>query len=163
MPPPLRPIPQLSGLAMSTAAEIHHRLIHPANSVPDQGIDLKRLPRGYFFQEKKKPEPPQAIEYHPIAKVINGNLILTAVSSAFGLGIKDILGTSRKSKVAMARHVTIYFMYTHIPNMSLAMIGIRLDRDHSSILHGRDKIKNLLTQDSPTASFIRSIETSLLG
>jgi chromosomal replication initiation ATPase DnaA len=145
---------------MSTAAEIHRRLTHPAKAVQDAGIDLKRLPRGYFFQEKKI----LVQEYYPPpVKILNGNLILNAVSDAFRLGIKDILGKSRRPRVTLARHISIYFMYTIIPNTTLTTIGTRMNRDHTTCLHAIWKIENLLAQNGQIADFIRSIETSLLA
>ena len=144
------------------ASEIRARLLRPPNAIPDQGIDLKRLPKGMVLVEKKKPE---VQEYHPAPtnKMLNIPSILATVAEAFGLGVKDLLGADRKQKVAMARHIAIYFIYIYIPNMTSATIGMRLNRDHSTILHGHKKILRLLADNPPTVELIKSIEAKILA
>ena len=143
------------------ATEIRNRLLRPPNAVPDPGIDLKRIPKGFSLMQKK---PAVMIEYQPPAnKVVNTPHILRIVAEAFGLGVKDILGPSRRLKCSTARHISIHLIYKYIPSMSSVTIGRKIGRDHSSVLHGKRKIERLVAKDEHMAAFIREIEARILA
>ena len=73
--------------------------------------------------------------------------ILEAVSKHYGIPSPDIKGTSRKAPIALARHVAVY-MTRRITGDSWNHIGSLFgDRDHTSMMHGYQKIDELMQKD----------------
>ena len=70
--------------------------------------------------------------------------IINAVCREFGVSKARILGPQRARSIARPRQVIMYLsaLYT---GQSLPQIGRQLRRDHTTILHGRKTITNLLT------------------
>lgn len=70
--------------------------------------------------------------------------IVQTVSLATGVQVSQMLSKSRKREKTIARHFVCY--YACYKNLgSLAWIGKRLGgRDHSTVIHGRDNIVDLL-------------------
>lgn len=67
--------------------------------------------------------------------------------------IQDITGKSRKREIVRARHLTMYFcaeLLSHrisLADISLWIRNYRSKPDHSSIIHGRDIVKDALNKD----------------
>jgi hypothetical protein len=159
--------------AQTRAREIRARLIRPPNAVPDFGIDLKRLPKGTVLVQKKEPEPVEVLEYSlpldlfpatlpPTKVLVDFKSILTVVAQYFSLGVRDLMGPSRKPKYTHPRHLAIYLATIHT-DLSASAIGLKLYRDHSTILHGKWKIADLVAKDSNTAQLIKELEGRLLA
>lgn len=66
--------------------------------------------------------------------------IVAAASTVFKVSEADILGETRKSSVVRARHAVMYLLRMDL-GMSLPEIGERLNRDHTSVLHGYRKVE----------------------
>jgi hypothetical protein len=161
--------------AQTRAKEIRARLIRPPNSVPDPGIDLHRLPPGMRYIEKKRTEPERVLEYLPklplpepiqlslplLKTLVPFKSILTVVAQYFGLGIRDLIGPSRQWKHTHPRHLAIYLATIHT-NLSASAIGLKLYRDHSTILHGKWKITDLVAKNSETAELVKELQRRLL-
>ena len=133
------------------AREIRERLRHPPNAVPDQGIDLKRKP---------VPTVRRILTYPPIPtppepeKFISLNAIINATADYFLIGVRDILGHSRRPAVCYPRHIAIYLACKHLlcrhcnpmilckhDNPSITKLSKLFRKDHTSLIHGRDKIR----------------------
>lgn len=72
----------------------------------------------------------------------------------FRISEKDLISDSRKSQLVYARSLAFYLMREDL-GLQLKEIGVLFgDRDHSTILHGYDKIKELLENDSQVISDI---------
>jgi chromosomal replication initiation ATPase DnaA len=56
---------------------------------------------------------------------------------------KDFFSRSRKREYVIARAMFCYFAYREL-NQSLKKIGLFLNRDHSTVIHGRDMIGDYL-------------------
>jgi hypothetical protein len=87
--------------------------------------------------------------------------ILRAVSLEFGLSIPEIVAPSDK-KLAISRFVAIGLMLD-LTNLSLPSIGRRLGgRDHTTILHGRERINTLLKSEAFRNRFDQ-MKASIMG
>jgi hypothetical protein len=156
--------------AQTRAREIRARLIRPPNAVADPGIDLHRIPPGMRYIEKKRTEPEQVLEYRPsilpespTTKVlVPFKSILSIVAQYFGMGIRDITGLSRKAKYTHPRHIAVYLMTLHT-DLSYSAIGLKLYRDHSTIMHANNKMKGLVATDSNIAETIKELQWRLLN
>lgn len=83
--------------------------------------------------------------------------IVEAVADYFGVTLQDLLGSSRKKQVALPRQVAMYLLCAET-NLSLEQIGAFMGkRDHTTILHGRDKIRELLETDPSVRLHVQTI------
>lgn len=157
------------------AKEIHHRLLFPPNAVKDDGIDLKRKP----IPPEAPPTPPienlpGVLEYptpdpqvtldtlSPEPKLLKIKSILRAVSHHYGIPIPVIRGDSRRAIDVKPRHVVFYIASRHT-GLSIAAIGRRFNRDHTTILHAVRNMKERLLVDNELASEIQMLENRLLA
>ena len=92
----------------------------------------------------------------------NIDSIVGLVGKAFKLKIAEIKSSSRKQSIVMARGVTIYLLRTLL-KMNYSDIGIVLGgRDHSTIMHGLDRIEKVLSDNIEMQKTIENIRISIL-
>ncbi len=78
---------------------------------------------------------------------ITADEIIATVANYYGLTIDDLIGSRRTRNIAMARQVAMY-LARDLTDMSLPQIGQALgDRDHTTVMHGCDKIAALFEKD----------------
>jgi len=154
------------------ATEIRRRLLSPPNGVPDPGIDLKR-------KNQPPPQPePQALPPEPaptetppssckVLPFIPRNLSLTRLIGLIalhsGFPAADLLGASRKFDLTLARHTAIWLCLRYFPKRSLMQLAKVFNRDHTSIIHGRDRIRRYIDSASPEGVRIRALIESVEG
>jgi chromosomal replication initiation ATPase DnaA len=149
---------------IQNAKEVRHRLRNPINAVDDIGIDLKR---------KRIPEKEKVLDaitvkvtvsqIHaiPVQKRIMFASILRDVCSFYGIRIGEILGTRRTNVLTKPRHIAMYLAIKHTC-LSIAAIGRRFNRDHTTVMHAQWRIQELVLVDDETANDIREIEKGLV-
>jgi chromosomal replication initiator protein len=92
---------------------------------------------------------------------INARHLLSVCAKHFNLKTGELCGPSRKKDLVTARHITIYLLLTEI-KMPLKEVGDLLGgRDHTSIMHARDKIASELTTSPQLKELINQIKNSL--
>jgi hypothetical protein len=151
--------------------EIRKRLRRPPNAVVDQGIDLRRnrlpptkgTPTPVPLTEKARP-------FHEIRvfiseqcrppKTIDVGMILRAVAHHYRVRIDDIKGRSRHATVVEPRHVAI-FLALRLTTRSSVALAKDIDRDHSSILHARDKMILRIEAGEPVSEVIQFLEKGI--
>lgn len=73
--------------------------------------------------------------------------ILQSVSAYYGVTLQAITGKSRSKQIVEARHVAMYLLREDA-ELALKQIGLLLGhRDHSTVIHGVQKITNCLIAD----------------
>ena len=156
------------------AKEIRKRLRFPTNSVIDRGINLSKSRNPYNIPPLKVINTPPKIfsgalvlitEEETNSKKIRLDNILRATANHFGIGVSDIRGPSRRNAVAYPRHIAIYLATKHCKG-TLSSVARNLNRDHTTALHSREKIKAQLDQPlfyCETARAIAAIEESIFG
>lgn len=83
--------------------------------------------------------------------------IIAMVSEAFGMTYFDIVGDRRLAAVVLARQVCFYLMRT-CTGMSYPEIGRRIgNRDHSTALHGSNKIAKLIEADAELSAVVETL------
>ncbi len=89
-------------------------------------------------------------------KRINISEILVAVSTFYKISLDDLRGKQRDKHIVMPRQVAMWLMRTDT-EASLMEIGHELGgRDHSTVLHGCDKIEQEVRRDE--SSLVQEIE-----
>jgi chromosomal replication initiator protein len=81
--------------------------------------------------------------------------ILEAVSKHTRIPVNEIKGVSRKAPIAHARHVAVY-VTREITRDSWKHIGALFgNRDHTSMMHGYKKIRDLMNRDRELNASVR--------
>ncbi len=88
--------------------------------------------------------------------------ILSAVAQHYGLSEKDLIGRSRRRAVSLPRQMCMYLVREEI-GTSLPQIGELLGgRDHTTVIHGCEKIATQIEADEALRRDWLAIKTSLL-
>ncbi len=88
--------------------------------------------------------------------------VLKAVCAEFDISEKDLLGRQRKREIVRPRHVAMYLLREQTDS-SLVEIGRTMGgRDHTTVLHGIERIENDLETDTQLRSRIIAIQETLL-
>jgi len=96
-----------------------------------------------------------------IENLVTMDEILFKTADHFNLGKSDLLSKSRKKEHATARHIA-WYLTREILNTNLLDIALFYNRkEHSSVLHGVNKINSLLKCDVQLAKTVFKIKTSL--
>jgi chromosomal replication initiator protein len=78
---------------------------------------------------------------------VTADEIIAATADAFGFGVAELRGPSRKQPLVRCRQVAMY-LCRELTDLSLPKIGALFGgRDHTTVMHGVDKITTLITSD----------------
>jgi chromosomal replication initiator protein len=94
-------------------------------------------------------------------KIITIEHIQRKTAEFFGMKISDMRAKSRTKAVAFPRQIAMY-LARQLTHASLAEIGRAFGgKDHTTVLHGVDKIQSLLTEDPKFKKTIDSVSQSI--
>ena len=96
--------------------------------------------------------------------VSNSNItprhIISVCAKHFNFKTGELCGTSRKKELVSARHITAYLLLTEV-NLPLKEVGHLLGgRDHTSIMHARDKMEKDLSTNPQLRQLINQVKAS---
>lgn len=73
--------------------------------------------------------------------------VLSTVCSFFNISLKDLIGPKRQKELVLPRHIAMYLLSEEL-KLTVEKIGQVLGgRDHTTVMHGRDKMKKLIFTD----------------
>lgn len=72
---------------------------------------------------------------------ITPEIIIKVVAEHYGITVDDIKSKKRSNEIVYPRHVAMY-LCRDLTDLPLKSIGERFGRDHSTVMHGLDKIKD---------------------
>ena len=73
--------------------------------------------------------------------------VLSNICNYFNITMKELTGPKRQKGLVLPRHFTMYILSEEL-GMTVEKIGQVLGgRDHTTVMHGRDKIKELISKD----------------
>lgn len=73
--------------------------------------------------------------------------VLSTVCSFFNIALKDLTGPKRQKELVLPRHIAMYILSEEL-RLTVERIGEILGgRDHTTVMHGRDKMKKLINTD----------------
>jgi len=91
---------------------------------------------------------------------LNPRHIISVCAKHFNIKTSDLCGKNRKKELIIARHITAYLLLTE-GNLPLEEVGHLLGgRDHTSIMHARDKINNLFSTNPQIRQLINQIKSN---
>ena len=160
---------------LSNYNEIRQRLRFPPNAVKDIGIDLKRKP----IPPKTGKEVIECVEDHEAVKCLVSILeispiareriglklanIETAICHYFGINITALTGRGRQHRFTYPRQIMWHLAYEYA-GLSSTQLGRRCSgRDHSTVLHGKQKIAQMLLVDTKTQEIVKALEAVLFS
>lgn len=92
---------------------------------------------------------------------INPDLIQELTSDNFNLTVEDLKGQSRSKTINKARQIAIY-LCCELTDFSTPKIGEFFgNRDHTTILHARDKIREQMQHDPDTQNIVNKLISRL--
>lgn len=93
-------------------------------------------------------------------KKVTPELILEVVSNYYSVSKDDILSNKRKREISLPRMVVMY-LCSSMTGMNMTSIGKMLGRDHSTIIHGYNKVNEDLNSDGLLLTDINNIKKML--
>jgi chromosomal replication initiator protein len=86
--------------------------------------------------------------------------LISVCAHHFNLKTSELCGSSRKKELVTARHLTAFLLLTET-NLPLEEVGQLLGgRDHTSIMHARDKVQKDINTNPQTRNLISLIKSS---
>lgn len=85
-----------------------------------------------------------------------------AICDIFAVSRDDLRGKNRMAYIITPRHVLYYMGYTHTSN-SMPSLGMRLGRDHTTILYGVQKIRERKLRNKKLAQKLEEVHMLALA
>ena len=96
-------------------------------------------------------------------KTITDTAVISAVSEHFGIATDQIRGKGRRKMTVLSRQVAMYLLREET-DLSFTAIGKILGgRDHSTVLHGHERVSVKIEQDDSLRNDVIKIRHSLMG
>ena len=96
-------------------------------------LELTRSALGHIVREKE-------------ARRVDADLIIRTVADRYGVQAADLTGKRKTRDIALPRQVAMYIC-REITDMSTTAIGQAFGRDHTTVMHGCDKIAEAIQAD----------------
>lgn len=94
---------------------------------------------------------------------ITPELVIREVHKYYKIPIEELLGKKRTQDLVMPRQITMYLL-RHECNLSYPEIGRKMGgKDHSTIMHGCEKIEKILFTDNQTKEHIAIIKDHIFS
>jgi hypothetical protein len=100
------------------------------------------------------------ITTEPKPRPISINKIIAHIAAKFDMTPEQIRGGYRKHRFTFARHVAEY-LASRLTEQSLPCIGRVFYRDHTSVLHGCRRVKDLMEKNPQTRALVERLENEL--
>lgn len=89
--------------------------------------------------------------------------VLSEINNYFKLKMVDLMGPRRQKELVLPRQIAMFIMYEHC-KLSMEKIGQILGgRDHTTILHGIEKIRQSVQRDREIQRLLFEVKQGLLG
>lgn len=88
-------------------------------------------------------------------------VICKVVGKATDIAFADLIGDSRVARFAHARQMACWLLRKHT-SLSLPVIGRRLGRDHTTILHACRKVQAAYEQDATVAELLDGLSAEIV-
>ncbi|MFA5749779.1 MAG: chromosomal replication initiator protein DnaA [Candidatus Shapirobacteria bacterium] len=113
-----------------------------------------------FVQKFFDPSHSSSSIFNSVSSKINPRHIISVCAKNFNIKTSDLCGKSRKKELVTARHITAYLLLNEA-NLPLEEVGRLLGgRDHTSIMHARDKVTKDFSTNTQIHQLINQIKSS---
>lgn len=94
--------------------------------------------------------------------VITPEKIIQVVCDHFGLNADHLKSSCRDKELVHARHVIFYFLRKHT-SISLKNAGRIFNRDHTTVLHGLDKLSDIMDTEPAVKAEVEMLGSMIKG
>lgn len=102
-----------------------------------------------------KADPVEVEQFSPNITIRMG-LVMRLGSRYFNMTQAELVSAARSTKYIMPRHIIMYLAKT-LTNLSYPQIGAWFNRDHTTIIHGYDKIADLIKTNNQIKKYVDEI------
>ncbi|MBI2315447.1 chromosomal replication initiator protein DnaA [Candidatus Daviesbacteria bacterium] len=136
----------------SNIRELEGKLIQILQALKAQGLSADPGNVGRFLgQSFRKPV------------ITDSKQVLSTVCSFFNIALKDLTGPRRQKELVLPRHIAMYILSEEL-KLTVEKIGQALGgRDHTTVMHGRDKMKKLITTDREVQRILIEVKQKLIS
>lgn len=113
-----------------------------------------KVKRDWLLVPDRKPVVPDTLP----EKMPKPKRIITMVAAAMDVPVDEIYRVRRHAKVCDARHVCMWLIRKHCTRASYPTIGMWMQRDHTSVIHGVRKVDANFEHYAP---IIEAVERAL--
>ncbi len=96
-------------------------------------------------------------------KSVRPVVVITTVAKQFNFRNKDLTGECRKADMVKARHIAMYLLNQDLKLTLMQIGGMLGGRDHTTVMHGIDKIKKTFDINQKVREEVMSIRRELYG
>lgn len=143
---------------------IEYIATHVTDSIREvEGVMMSLIARAVVMNQKISLDMARVAVSHAVKAVkhvTNFEEIAEIVCSHLEVDIDSIYGKSRKREIVEARQIIMYLAKT-VTKMSSTNIGIKLGRDHATVLHAEKSIKQRISVDKAFRTTIDTIQSKL--
>ncbi|MEG0252839.1 MAG: helix-turn-helix domain-containing protein, partial [Muribaculaceae bacterium] len=128
-----------------------------------EGIVLSLMTRATFLNQEISIDSARAVISNAVKiskRQVNFEYITEVVSSYFNIDSDKIFGKSRKREISDARQV-VMFLAKKFTKFSSTTIGLKLSRNHATVLHACKTIEERLSIDKTLQGDLQKIESEL--
>lgn len=87
--------------------------------------------------------------------------VFSTICGYFDISTKELTGPKRQKGLVLPRHIVMFLLCEEL-GLTVEKVGSLLGgRDHTTIMHGRDRIKQLLSNDRETRRILSEIKQKL--
>ena len=94
--------------------------------------------------------------------IITANVILDVIAQHYNISPDDIVSKKRSSEITTPRHIFMY-LCKEMTDTTLKGIGAITERDHSTVIHGVDKITKEVENNSEMRETIKILKNKILS
>jgi chromosomal replication initiator protein len=99
----------------------------------------------------------------PLKAQATADEVVALVARHFGIGLDDLVSSSRKREIVQARQVAMYLLRNEL-ELSYANAGALFGgRDHATVMHSVEKIEGLLQSDDAMQSAVQNLRALIVS
>lgn len=150
----------------SMLSEESLKLIASSTESSIRELEGKLLQIMQILKAKNLEASPENIASHlnkPSKKLlsITYTKVISTICSYFNISSKDLIGPKRQKGLVLPRHFTMYILSEEL-GMTVEKIGQVLGgRDHTTVMHGRDKMRKLVAKDREAQKMFIEVKQNL--
>lgn len=136
----------------SSIRELEGKLMQILQSLKTQNLDAS--PQNIASYLNKTPKKTLTLNYKQV---------ISSICSYFKLNLRELIGPKRQKELVLPRHIAMYILSEEL-GITVEKIGQILGgRDHTTVMHGRDKIKELIVKDREVQRILIEVKQSIVA
>lgn len=97
-----------------------------------------------------------------VPAMLSVRLIQSLVAGHYGTTRSKLIGDQRLAALVFARHVAMWLSLEMLNGATLPAVGRAFRRDHTTVLHGRNRIRKLIADDPAFAQEVEDLRQQVL-